>query len=361
MQCGFWNLNDFNCNKDSEKYYLLSTCTKHLNLDILCVAETHLTGNNVIDIDVFSWFGQNRENIHIRAKKGSGGVGILVRKELLNDFKVEITNSDVEGILWIKFTSKVDKEDSFYVCSIYLPPEFSSRAVNVNEFYDSLLSQIYTLPGGRMFYLCGDISSRVGENLDYIPSVDDLPNRNIVDFNCNSYGEIFIDFLINCNLCILNDRNNVNNDITFISTRGKSVFDYCLCDYEQLKFFDNFSILKSSSLISEVGTLDLINIVPDNSVLKWTVYLNFVCKQYIDIGDNHIETEQKLFLTQHSYLMMASDNITCNLDHLLDKINASEKTQTDIDTLYRNCVTVIKDEMENKLPKKTVRLKGGGG
>ena len=29
-------------------------------------------------------------------------------------------------------------------------------------------------------------------------------------------------------------------------------------------------------------------------------------------------------------------------------------------TLYRNCVTVIKDEMENKLPKKTVRLKGGG-
>ena len=61
MQCGFWNLNGFNCNKDSEKYYLLSTCIRHLNLDILCVAETHLTGNNVIDIDGFSWFGQNRE------------------------------------------------------------------------------------------------------------------------------------------------------------------------------------------------------------------------------------------------------------------------------------------------------------
>ena len=85
----------------------------------------HLTGNNVIDIDGFSWFDQNRENIHIRTKKGSGGVGIMVRKELVNDFKVEITNSDVEGILWIKFTSKVDKEDSFYVCSIYLP--LSSR------------------------------------------------------------------------------------------------------------------------------------------------------------------------------------------------------------------------------------------
>ena len=118
----------------------------------------------------------------------------MVKKELLNDFKVEITNSDVEGILWIKFTSKVDKEDSFYVCSIYLPPGFSSRAVNVNEFYDSLLSQIYTIPGGRMFYLCGDLNSRVGENLDYIPSVDDQTDRNIVDCNCNSYEKSLLTF-----------------------------------------------------------------------------------------------------------------------------------------------------------------------
>ena len=80
-----------------------------------------------------------------------------------------------------------------------LTPEFSSRVVNVNEFFDPLLSQIYTIPGGRMLYLYGDLSSHVGENLDNIPSVDDLPNRNIEDFNCNSYGEIFIDFLINCN------------------------------------------------------------------------------------------------------------------------------------------------------------------
>ena len=118
----------------------------------------------------------------------------MVKKELLNDFKVEIANSDVEGILWIKFTSKVDKEDSFYICSIYLPLGFSSRAVNVNEFYDSLLSQIYTIPGGRMFYLCGDLNSRVGENLDYIPSVDDQTDRNIVDCNCNSYEKSLLTF-----------------------------------------------------------------------------------------------------------------------------------------------------------------------
>jgi hypothetical protein len=56
---------------------------------------------------------------------------------------------------------------------------------------------------------------------------------------------------------------------------------------------------------------------------------------------------------------MASDNITCKIDQLLDNINASEKTQTDIDTLYDNFVTIIKDEMENKLSKKIVKLREG--
>lgn len=57
---------------------------------------------------------------------------------------------------------------------------------------------------------------------------------------------------------------------------------------------------------------------------------------------------------------MASDNITCKIDQLLDNINASEKKKTDIDTLYNNCVTIIKDEMENKLSKKTSETQGGG-
>jgi hypothetical protein len=45
---------------------------------------------------------------------------------------------------------------------------------------------------------------------------------------------------------------------------------------------------------------------------------------------------------------------------ILASFNASEKTQTDIDTLYNNCVTIIKDEMENKLSKKTSETQGGG-
>ena len=51
------------------------------------IAETHLVNDSVINVDNYEWFGNNRKHIHIRAKAGSGGVGILVKKDVLSTFK----------------------------------------------------------------------------------------------------------------------------------------------------------------------------------------------------------------------------------------------------------------------------------
>ena len=73
--------------------------------------------------------------------------------------------------------------------------------------------------------ICGDFNSRC--NLEYfIAGVDDVPQRNVVDFKTKSYGEILIE--INTNLCILNGRNCLSNDFTSISVKGLSAVDYCL-------------------------------------------------------------------------------------------------------------------------------------
>jgi len=50
-------------------------------LHIVGIAETHLVNDSVINMDNYQWFGNNRKHIHIRAKTGSGGVGILVKKD----------------------------------------------------------------------------------------------------------------------------------------------------------------------------------------------------------------------------------------------------------------------------------------
>ncbi|CAC5394091.1 unnamed protein product [Mytilus coruscus] len=35
-------------------------------------------GSNSVNVDGYCWYGHNRRNIHIRAKNGSGGVGLII-------------------------------------------------------------------------------------------------------------------------------------------------------------------------------------------------------------------------------------------------------------------------------------------
>ncbi|CAG2188375.1 unnamed protein product [Mytilus edulis] len=173
----------------------LISCVKHYNLDILGLAETHLTGDKVISVEGYQWFGLNRKHIHVRAKSGSGGVGILVRNSICNEFDVTIADNDTEGILWIKLENKTNANNVLYVCVVYLPPENSTRAVNVHEFFDNLMTKVYTVPQGNPFYMCGDWNSRCSDFVDSITGIDNLPDRHVVDFQCNSYGKVFVNFL----------------------------------------------------------------------------------------------------------------------------------------------------------------------
>ncbi|CAC5396569.1 unnamed protein product [Mytilus coruscus] len=155
------------------------------------LAETHLVGQSVVDIEGYTWFGHNRKHIHVRARTGSGGVGVLVRNDVLVNYNVDKVSDSVDGILWIRFSEKTTPDSSFYTCVVYLPPENSARSVNIYEFLDSLSSDIYTIPNGSPFYLFGDWNSRVSDMPDFIEGIDILPERNVVDFTNNSYGDIF--------------------------------------------------------------------------------------------------------------------------------------------------------------------------
>lgn len=91
------------------------------------------------------WFGNNRKEIHVHAETGSGGVGAHVKMQLLNIFTISIEDDSEKGILWLKFVEKVSL-NIYYVCVVYLPPEFSARSVNSYSFFEMLMEQIYTKP-----------------------------------------------------------------------------------------------------------------------------------------------------------------------------------------------------------------------
>ncbi|VDH90239.1 Hypothetical predicted protein [Mytilus galloprovincialis] len=344
-------------NKSNRGYRGRMACINSLDVDILGIGETHLINSNSINIKGYKWYGHNRKNIHIRAKCGSGGVGFLIRQEIVDVFNIEIVNDVTDGILWVKLQDKLCLSNIFYVCAVYLPPENSTRAVNVHDFMETLMTHIYTIPNGHAFYICGDWNSRCSDFSDFIEGVDQLPERNIVDFQHNSYGSVFCDFLIDVNCCILNGRNSLHNDYTFISTRGSSVVDYCVLPYEQLKSFSDFTVHRTTELIKNIGMVDkfdLRRIVPDHSVLTWSMSLNFNFVDNISLNDHEPVRKVKYSADNIPQDWLCDPTIITSIDNIISYLEHSETTQFAIDDMYDSFVTVMKSEMSQKLPCKTV-------
>ena len=97
----------------------------------------------------------------------------------------------------------------------YLPPENSSRSIDVNSFFETLLHNMYEYQNLGITLICGDFNSRCSDHEDFIAGVDCIPNRHVVDFKSNSYGDHLIQFLIDSNMCMLNGRNCIHNDFNF--------------------------------------------------------------------------------------------------------------------------------------------------
>ena len=84
----------------------------------VCFDETHLIGdNNIVKIG-YIWFGQNRKYLHFKARKGSGGVGFLVKNALFETFQIKVCDDSYEGILWLEMINKQTKT-SVKLCVCY--------------------------------------------------------------------------------------------------------------------------------------------------------------------------------------------------------------------------------------------------
>ena len=53
------------------------------------------------------------------------------------------------------------------------------------------------------FHICGDFSARCGDIQDFIEGVDNLILREEIDDVLNRNGEQLIEFLVDCNLCMI--------------------------------------------------------------------------------------------------------------------------------------------------------------
>lgn len=201
------------------------------------------------------FFGHNRTAFHKDATHGSAGVGVLVKESILETFDICIIDSEIEGIMWLKFKSKLS-ELSLLLAVCYLPPAESCRALDSELYFQNLLKQVYNYQKLGRFLICGDLNSRIGQNSDFVEGVDVVRPRTIVDFYENRQGDKFIEFLYDVNFATLNGRFTDSN-FTYITPSGRSVVDYMCVPYEEMESIQTFKIVSISDLINEI------NYVPD--------------------------------------------------------------------------------------------------
>ena len=159
-----------------------------------------------------------------------------------------------------------------------------------------------------MVYICGDFNSRCGDLDDFIRGIDEVCDLEVIDFCLNTFEKIFIDFLINTNMCILNGRGSGNNDFTSVSTTciGNAVVDYCFVEYSKKCHFSNFSVIRATDLKNQTGNIVAFatNKITDNSLLKWSIDLKHLTLETPDEADyygypsNKLESSVKFELTQ---------------------------------------------------------------
>ena len=142
-----WNVNGWTRGNELIRTQILDK----INANIICINETFLTGQNTISIDGYTWYEHNRPTKHVNARRGSGGVGLFVRNELFNHFKVEIKDKSIDGILLLQFTHLLSEYTIAIVLSTSVISPWGRDSI---LFFGHLLSILYTLDSDNVVNAC---------------------------------------------------------------------------------------------------------------------------------------------------------------------------------------------------------------
>ena len=218
MWFGIWNCRGWSL-KENDNSQFRKLVLQNSDCDDFAVCETFLHGNEVPKVNGYTWYGNNRTSTHRNAVRGSGGVGVFVKSELLDEYDIIPSDKSVEDILWIQLKCK-SSNVSMCLAVCYLPPNESSRPIYQEIFFDNLLQQVYCNQNKGYTIILEDFNSRCGPNNDYIEGVDDIVPRPVIDYTENLNGDLFIEFLTDINFAMLNGRIGVN-DCTYTSPWGR--------------------------------------------------------------------------------------------------------------------------------------------
>ena len=115
-----WNIDGLADKLNDDKF--IEELTMH---DICVLSETFLENNNITPPPGYIYFNAFRSTKHKNAKRGSGGVLVLVKKSIQKYVsKISVIK---EQFIWIKISKELTGHlNDTYCCCGYIPPQYSS-------------------------------------------------------------------------------------------------------------------------------------------------------------------------------------------------------------------------------------------
>ncbi len=344
-------------NNDLRQKILLST-----KADIICVQETHGDQDKVIDINGYHFFRHDRTVKNKKSPHTFGGIGIFVKNSLFTEFNFDIAFKSIDGILGLYMVNKFTLRNYIIIC-VYLPPENSIYGRCNTEYFANLLTQMYKYNDVDGCVICGDINGRIGNLKDFVPEIDDIPEREIIDNTVNNHGKSLIEFMLSSKCCVLNGRfDKSKNNFTCLH-RGRSVVDYMLTPHEFLRDFKNFEVIPIDDIVAKENLFHLLNSKskqPDHCVLSVDMLLYTRCEQIENTDENveNISNEPKFVrrykLNERPTEMYNSEMSKLALNNLINEIILLRENQEQLDIMYKQICDTIKAEMDKLIPYKDI-------
>ena len=319
------------------------------NPDVVCITETHLRNETVINVENYSYIGLNQ--LTNKQTRNFGGVGILYKSCLKQNFRIEKCYEFMDNLLGIKFVNVYDNETIVIYC-VYLPPEGSKHANNNEVILNNLTIEVYLNQEANSILICGDFNARIGSKSD-CAEWDEMPNRAAIDKQTNSQGEKLLTMVSDIRGCIINGRVKPENDdfTSVASHKGLAVVDYVItrqCDLESVL---DFNVKSPIQLIDEMNLQHMINDrshPPDHSLLTVEIELSTSVKERLcgnTLGSKEYKKKKTIRKVGEEY--MENDTALRMLDTLMSNFEQVKRKQKDIDNCYCMLTDFLLSEAES--------------
>lgn len=356
-----WNVQGISNGVHGFKLNVPEVRTDLQKYDIIGLVETHANDTINVELDGYITVAQvNRPKLRT-AKRDSGGLAALIRKELAKGISYIQSPNLPECLIWLKLAKSFFKwQDDLYLAIIYLSPEYSTLTVRDNpDLFEKLESDIAWFSQKGKILLTGDFNARTGAELDYIEDDDnaylpmpndyvpDRPQRKRVnqDKVCRRYGRALLDLCKSCGLRILNGRTIGDSlgNLTCHQYNGSSTVDYGIVHFSILPYINYFKVHKWFESVS------------DHSHISFSISAHFTKKPEADKINLKVLKNQYKWDKESGYKFLRALSSPGILSRL-QNINDSEKLHNVNPELLLDQITnVIHEVADQSLRKKKLR------